>query len=433
MEKVSDAHGTENIFLNGDRLSAVLSWIHAVLLFTGLYLVEAGILRLDQGSAARNLAGSIWLFVPVISSWYLIRRSGSFFLYAAAGTAVTAATAFLSGSILTAVLSVVIFLIRCYVRVIRGHMQDMAQGEAEWHPQVELWEIPTVLDSPKVRHSAVLIVCYFVLIFLEQSDFLPWLFWLLLAEGIICHISNSLANLKQFILEKRRVANLPVKTIRHIGIAVLCGTLLLMVLFLMPAVLYGEEPLTGMVNLLRGHEYEAELPPMPGMEMGGDGMQDMLQAIAEESYREPPAWLATLLDIIMYVAVALTVIACVLMVFHFFRRMMRSFAKGEEEDEIIFLGGTSEDGIFGVRRKKTGAGRSSPNMKIRKKYKRTIMKQIQGSPSGFETPDELEEKAGLREQEELQYFHETYEKARYGYGECSREEAEHFGKIRMKN
>lgn len=71
----------------------------------------------------------------------------------------------------------------------------------------------------------------------------------------------------------------------------------------------------------------------------------------------------------------------------------------------------------------------SPNARIRKHYKRTILQKTSKSPLPGWTPAQIEEGLGLSE-EDREAFHQYYEKARYGPESCTREEVQKMQKIR---
>jgi hypothetical protein len=53
-------------------------------------------------------------------------------------------------------------------------------------------------------------------------------------------------------------------------------------------------------------------------------------------------------------------------------------------------------------------------MKIRRRYKKAIKRHRKDIPAPYESPNEIEENAGLINNEEMQLLHGQYENARYG-------------------
>ena len=56
----------------------------------------------------------------------------------------------------------------------------------------------------------------------------------------------------------------------------------------------------------------------------------------------------------------------------------------------------------------------SETNKIKRLYKRTIRKHRRDRPAAYEMPTEIEEKAGLAENEAMRALHADYERVRYG-------------------
>ena len=139
---------------------------------------------------------------------------------------------------------------------------------------------------------------------------------------------------------------------------------------------------------------------------------------------EIPEWLEKLMNILPYVICIVMVIVLLIAIYNACRRAGKFFAS-ETEDEIEFLDkGFSDTGSFlSVSKEK---GRFSPNMKVRKLYKKVLRKAYRkNTPSPSYTPFELEKNAGFDATDnfhkELHYY---YEKARYSKDGCSEEDAQ---------
>lgn len=72
----------------------------------------------------------------------------------------------------------------------------------------------------------------------------------------------------------------------------------------------------------------------------------------------------------------------------------------------------------------------SANARIRKHYKKKILRDLQEAPPSFWTPSQMEENVNLSE-EDKKKFHEYYEKARYSRENCSKEEMREMLNIRQ--
>lgn len=407
-----------------DRAAAVLSWLHGVLLFSAVYLLIACAPFLEEDKARIFYLRSLWLLIPMVISWFAVRRIKGLILYLLTGAIVTAVLWGISGCIITSVLSAVLFLIRTYPRFVKGKMIDDMPGEAI---KIEIWEIPTFLDKPQVVYCSVFLIVYFVAIFAKRHMLLPTIFYILMAEIFVIYIHASIVRMKSFILNNRRIANLPVRTMQIMQRAVLAVTLLLLLLFILPSVFYGKEPLTRISEwkIERTGAVEVELESEQQAKEN-DSMEAMQELFGAEEQQEMPQWAQQLFEILFYLIFASGVTAVLICLYRYLRRMMQNFANGQGEDEIILLG-TDETELLSGKRKSKGWGLArTPQMKIRKAYKKLIRKNLKEQPSGSETPSDLEKKAGLQD---TVLLHSLYEKARYSKEQCTKEEAESFLKL----
>jgi hypothetical protein len=135
----------------------------------------------------------------------------------------------------------------------------------------------------------------------------------------------------------------------------------------------------------------------------------------------PPTWLKEVVKTILFLILAIALIGLIYAIYLAIRRAGENFAV-ENEDEVIFL--DSKEDSRRSSRKKSGSreSRLSPNMQIRRRYKRTIRKSTKGRPTFWASPLELESQAGLAESANMQRLHGYYEKARYSKEGCTRED-----------
>jgi hypothetical protein len=87
---------------------------------------------------------------------------------------------------------------------------------------------------------------------------------------------------------------------------------------------------------------------------------------------------------------------------------------------VIFLDSKEDARRFLRKKGSPRESRLSPNMQIRRRYKRTIRKSTKGRPCAWASPSELESHAGLAESADMHKLHDYYEKARYSKDGCTR-------------
>ncbi len=399
------------------KMTVCIAWLHDLLLFAGCYILMPVILGMETAQADRYFAGSSWLLLPIILSWICIRKIKRFVLYLLAGAAVTVGVKILSGSLLTGILTAVIFLVRGYVRIKKGKLKKMLQempGEAGAGLDRELWEIPTLLDEPGALHWLVFAGYYVILLYLRKGEMLSRILYMAAADVFLVFVYRYLTDLRFFLEDHERIANLPKKSVRKAGQMLLALALPLLLAFVLPSLLCPKEPLTELKFELADVSVMPETE-IPEMENGGAGnhFMDMLR----KDMPEQPAWIGVLSAVLMWVFSAIILVVCIVLIYRLCRHIMQSFAAGEE-DEAFFTGEEMEEQTQPVLRKKRAfRRRTDANRKIRRQYKKIIRRNLPVIPGGWETPGELEEKANAQTETVSKELHEMYEKARYS-SEC---------------
>lgn len=320
----------------------------------------------------------------------------------------------ISGCLLTGVLTALIFLIRGYVRIKKGKLKKMLQempGEAGAKIDRELWEIPTILDEPEALHWLAFAGYYAILLFLKKGELLDRIFFMAAADVFLVFIYEYLTGLRMFLEDHERIANLPKKSVRKAGQMLLVLALPLLLAFVLPSVLYHKEPLADLKLEFSGvpimQETEVWMPN------GGSVGNDIL-AMMQEDVPEQPAWIGVLSTAFMWVFSAVILVIFIVLAYRLCRHVMRSFAAGEEDEVFFSEDGKEEPARSTLRKKRHFWRRSDENRKIRRQYKKAIRRHLPGAPGGWETPEELEEKANAQTEAVSRELHDLYEKARYG-------------------
>ncbi len=411
----------------------LLSWIHDILLFEGIYVLAAAIRHTEDTAIAMVLLKGFLMLVPVVLSYLVICRCRNLWIFLLFSAAITWGMKSVSQSILTGILTAFVCLSRCYVKLkeaqIRRMMREMP-GEAGISEDKETWEVSTLLDAPRIPYCLIFIAMYLILIYLHRYEFLPLMLGMLAAEFCICLAYCYLERLDIFMKSNARVANLPTSAMKRIGTGIVLTGITILILFMLPAAIYHEEPLSrikfepqdmGDVTL---EYFEENTEPDP--------MMEELMRLKEHA-KETPEWLKKASDLLAALTVIGIAYVVLRLIFKAIRKAMESFSYDEEDDEIIFLDQETDNtkGRINIFKKPEKEGWLSPDRKIRKLYKKLIRRALREKPCGNETPLELENKAGLYEkgEERADMIHALYEKARYGKTECTREDARQYADI----
>jgi hypothetical protein len=436
-----NAYDTTNSYLIGQtRACILLGFLHTLLLGLGIFSLIAccgGLSGIDYFCV---LALGLSLLITEAVAWVLLRRIHFMLLYLFIGFGISvllaAAGGLLAGSydniksalrLAIFVLCMSIVVIHARARAKHGEIKAefLATHDADVPFRMEVWEIPTLLTHPSPWCMLWFAVQYIVGLIAKQPLYWRTVFYLALLDLFVCFAFHYIRQFMVFLQDNHTSANLPVRTIRRVHRILLAVGAVLLVLFVTPAVLYNQEPLS---------EVSLKLSRLPSGD--DDGNADFVPTGAMEEnpfmeglidtgeVHEPPEWLTKLTEVLQVVVLAVLVIGVILAIVQAIRYAMKNFAICDE-DEVIFLEDeTSDAAETAGSNKQRGDGIFSINRQIRRRYKKTIRKATSGIPDHWATPSELEAHAGLADSDGMSVLHEVYEKARYSRNGATREDAE---------
>lgn len=393
-----------------NRSLTLLSWLHVALLFACFYPMIADIMHLAPSATALYCLSGIFLLLPVIVSWFAaakLRRLLSYFLL---GTLCSLGFGGLTGilgtvsdigfypmSIPAVILSALLFFLRGYARIRR-----------DFH----------FMDVPHPLHWILFGLHYVAGALLKNDFYWRTVFYLFFLDVFVCFAFQFFYRFHHFLQTHSRTANLPLKTMQRVSKILFAITSILLVLFVLPSLFYGQELLAGLPNPESGTRLAMPFsPPEPIPEIQLD---ESLLFSDEAAFVLPP-WVEQLFLIILYLIFAGVIFLVLIHIYHACRRAGALFS-AETEDTIIFLDRAPTDADESRSKKRLRNMRSlSVNRQIRRHYKKVIQRALKQSPSGTETPTELETTAGLYG-ENSALLHHIYEKARYSDQPCTEDE-----------
>lgn len=159
-----------------------------------------------------------------------------------------------------------------------------------------------------------------------------------------------------------------------------------------------------------------EYQPMIPQQAGGDGYagDDWIAMLNEgEPLPEPSKFWTYLGWIAAAAGIAFMAYEAVKMLRQVFREFRDSFDENGDIIEALDDEPLQKEERLGLRR---GRKSESEAERVRRTYRRTIMKHRKEIPAPYETPTELEKNAGLSEDESMKLLHVKYERVRYGQG-----------------
>ena len=157
-------------------------------------------------------------------------------------------------------------------------------------------------------------------------------------------------------------------------------------------------------DLVSGFQQEAQM----------EQLMDLQDLIGAEG-REPPVWLQLFFQILENVLTVAGLVFIAVLLVRMLQKAVRAFRIRDTEngDEIESLLQEERASL----RARTGFGGSAAEReknRIRRRYRRTILRYRKEAPGIQETPSEMEKLAGLPDTEEMRNLHLDYEQARYG-------------------
>lgn len=446
----------------------VMTWLHVLLLFAGIYAFIAGFLGLSGAVAWKFVSVSVLLLIPIIGSWFGIRKTKALWQFVGMGILFCIVLFYLSecfchifskeilqeiqillktqdndrvnqamtsesieqlAGVLGFGCSTVIFSIRGYVRIKKGQLKKMAlEMPAGAMPlsELELWEIPTLLDEPQPLHWVWFLIQYVLGVVIKLPFYWHTVFVFLFVDVFVCIFCSYLESMKEFIKTNQKIANLPVETMQKAGTWILKILLLVLLLVLLPSVMYGKDPIAEAIAGYQSKETAVELLEVQdGDSMAGMESMNLAKMLGAKQQVIVPKWVRQFVNVLMYLIFTGIVFVLLQAIYQNIKKAGTAFSE-EDEDEILFLHEESETREALSKKKREVDSFFSPNKKIRRLYKKTIQKADKIRPIGTETPAELEEKAGLSKDFKMQKLHTYYEKARYSRDGCTKEEADKF-------
>ena len=397
-----------------EALSVLCALLFDLTLLLLFYLVAGMFLTEAEGEFARFVSRGCLLLLPLAISDLGIRRIRHFFLYLFLAAAVTVSVGFLTANLLTTVLTFGVFCARATAKIRLGKMK-MELAEMPGNPvegaEPTLEEIPTFLDVPRLPYLAAFVLVYVFQIEAGGQAYLGWTVGLAAAAMFLLFLFRYADGMEEFLDSRRNRANVPVKALKRGGWTAFLVIAAVLAAAMAPALLMREDPLARLTFEQALEETPDVLLEDPGQEEppGEFAGGDLEEAMAEAA--KPPRWLAGFFRISQYV-LGVLIFAIVVWALLLWLRSMARYYAGQEGDQIIYLKEEERETEDVISRRKGRARESffGERMRVRRKYRRMILRNLRGRPRGNETPTELERAAGL----EIPELHRQYERARYG-------------------
>lgn len=432
------------IFKRNDLYRGILSWFHLLLLLLGFYPLSVSFLGLNTQNTLKMTALGLFLLIPIISSSLMLRKIRNFWIFVPCGLLIAAGTGYLVyclcdffqygrylGGILTFLLSLVPFIIHIHARAQLVEIRrDFIAAHGSSKPfAMETWEVSTLANTPRFSHLAWLVIQYIAGLLLGFSTYWHIIFYLTLFDVFLCFLYQYRENYQDFVEANEGVANLPLQTLQKIFRILYALAFLLLIIFTLPSALYGQEPLSEVS--ISSHTILNVEQDTDSLSIPPNSTQQIVPEIIAQAQNDStpaPVWFANLLKALLGLMGIFLIFSLIYAIVQGIKKIGADFST-DENDSIEFLEDKTKDEKKKLRKQQNKKeGYLSPNMQIRRKYKRTIKRNTKGIPSFTATPSELERRAGITEEPNTTLLHSMYEKARYSKMGCGKEDLQSLNK-----
>ena len=163
---------------------------------------------------------------------------------------------------------------------------------------------------------------------------------------------------------------------------------------------------------------------------GGTAIMPVAEAGEQSAFMEMLLKILDLLSWVFVIGLTVFVIYKILKKFYqlYLEFDMNSADNGDEIEKLYTV--QTKEEKRKLKKQKSGNLRwdRSPNAKIRKYYKKRVLRDWKEVPTASMTPEEIENKVNI-DVDKKKIFHSLYEQARYGNVDCSKEDVDNMLKI----
>ncbi len=401
-----------------ERVKQVLEWIHATLLFPLWIpvLYELGDIQGEEYGYILYMK-SFLIVIPVIVTSIAVKKCKSLFAYLGASLVaalVTLALAWVLQPSEYGIVYVVGLGVECGILIVK-RFRDRLRMAVERQDSADdpFWEPSfSVLNRPTFGTLGYFVVIYVVGMAFTSKTTCDEAFFTAMIYVFVVILHVFLVETKDYLRMNRQVSGLPSKRIYGIAGGMLGFFMILIFLVSIPSILtismrqYTDIRTwsTGEIVMVGGMDAEIEHESIPSI-------QEQLDMLGGE-YQEPrelPIWIKAMLAggiVVIMLMIMGAIIKEILNVFSDFRETYDDNGDKievlEDEETATFIkrpGGEAED---------------IETRSVRRRYRKMIRKHRKDRPAVYESPAEIEELAGLSENEEMQKLHVEYEAFRYG-------------------
>lgn len=266
------------------------------------------------------------------------------------------------------------------------------------------------LDTPSLTFLWYFIVVYVLGLFLKSKALCDMAFYSAIAYLFLALFTTYFNATRSYLEINKQIKGIPTRRLYGIGFFMLLVFSLLLLAGILPSVFLANH--RQYIDISRWefgpYEYQSQME-FDGISLGDMSMMEMMYD--DEALPEP----SKLENILFWVVAGICILAFVYGIIMIIRQIFKDFRNSHDEngDIIEEIQGKEKSDreemlVKGHRR----AG--SVTEKIKRRYRKMIRKNRKDRPAPYESPTEIEEGAGLKDDEQMQQLHKAYEEVRYG-------------------
>lgn len=267
------------------------------------------------------------------------------------------------------------------------------------------------LDTPMLPFLWYFVVIYGLGVCLNGKALCDMAFGSAIVYLFLALVATYFRQTKGYLETNKRIKGIPTRRLYGVSFAMLLLFMVLLLIGILPSVFLSAHRQYADV---RGWLDGLELVPMESLnemehDPGGMEIWEMLQD--GEPVKELPAFV----NVLFQVFGGVCILALVYGILRAVRRVFQDFRNSRDEngdiiEEIKDKGRTDKEELLEKGRRHTDSNAD----KIKRRYRKMIRRHRKDRPAPYESPAEIEEGAGLRDDEEMRELHRVYEEVRYG-------------------
>lgn len=270
------------------------------------------------------------------------------------------------------------------------------------------------LDNPSLSLVWYFVVVYVLGLFLMSKILCDMAFYSAIVYFFLALFAAYFRATRSYLEINKRIKGIPAKRLYGVGFFMLLLFSVLLLAGILPSVFLANH--RQYIDIRRWSdgvkftpfEYQNQME-FDEASLGGMSMMEMMYD--GEPMPEPSA----LADILFWVMAVFCILVLVCGIILAIRQVFKDFRNSRDENGDIIE--EIKDKEKSDREEMLAAGfrrTDSAAEKIKRRYRKMIRKHRKDRPAPHESPAEIEEGAGLKDDEQMQQLHKAYEEVRYG-------------------